>query len=495
MTSIVDTDSYQRTVAHLRDAAVLLPTLSQLAEPETIPESVTRLLSNVDPDAPQPENLFRVHWHNGPDRRSRVPVPEHIVIPPELSGVNAKIVLMVGDRFPMIRAHKVLAAYSCLVPRLVSGEFDATRHRALWPSTGNYCRGGVAISRILGCHGVAILPEGMSAERFQWLDQWVADPADIVRTPGSESNVKEIYDCCDELSKDPAHLVLNQFSEFGNHLGHYLCTGKAFGRVFEKLRAEEPGLELRAFVSATGSAGTIGAGDYLKDEFGAKIVAVEALECPTMLYNGFGEHNIQGIGDKHIPFIHNVMNTDMVTAISDRHTDALDVLFNEECGQRLLVERGIPASLVDRLPDLGFSSLCNLLASIKTAQRLDLGPNDVIFTVATDGADLYVSERESQLESRFAGNFNEAAAENVLEESLQQTTDNHFLELSDVDRNRIFNLGYFTWVEQRGVSLEEFEQRRSQSFWKGLRARLPEWDAAIDEFNAQTGMAQRFGSA
>ena len=102
----------------------------------------------------------------------------------------------------MIGAHKVLAAYACLVPRLVTGQFDPAQDRAVWPSTGNYCRGGVAISRILGCRGVAVLPAGMSQERFDWLERWVADPADIIRTPGTESNVKEIYDKCAELARD-----------------------------------------------------------------------------------------------------------------------------------------------------------------------------------------------------------------------------------------------------------------------------------------------------
>ena len=100
-------------------------------------------------------------------------------------------------------------------PRLVSGRFDPTRQRAVWPSTGNYCRGGVAISKIIGCRGVAVLPAGMSAERFEWLERWVAEPGDIVRTPGTESNVKEIYDACAELARDPANEIVNQFSGLG----------------------------------------------------------------------------------------------------------------------------------------------------------------------------------------------------------------------------------------------------------------------------------------
>ena len=221
-----------------------------------------------------------MHWHNGANRTDFVDVPEHLVLPPELTGVEARIVLALGNRFPLIEAHKVLAAYGCLVPRLVTGRFDPTSDRAVWPSTGNYCRGGVAISRLLGCHGVAVLPEGMSRERFAWLEQWVVEPGDIVRTPGTESNVKEIYDKCHELAEDPDNVILNQFAEFGNHIAHYLATGAALERVFESMREQEPALRLRAFVSATGSAGTIGAGDYLKERLGSLIVAVEAARVP-----------------------------------------------------------------------------------------------------------------------------------------------------------------------------------------------------------------------
>jgi hypothetical protein len=367
--SIVDRATYDRTVTRFREARIVLPTFAQLADPARIPTEVRTALDGVDPDAAHPLNLFRVHWFNDARRTGTVAVPEHVVLPEALTGVKAKIVVALGERFPMIHAHKVLAAYACLAPRVVTGQFDPTIHKALWPSTGNYCRGGVAISRIMGCRGVAILPQGMSAERFRWLEHWVADPADIVRTPGSESNVKEIYDACNALARDPANVVLNQFCEFGNHLAHYQCTGRALAHLFETLQGAQPRLALRAFVAATGSAGTLGAGDLLKDRHGARIVAVEALECPTMLCNGFGEHNIQGIGDKHIPLIHNVMNTDFVVAVSDRSTDGLGVLFNSEAGRAYLrQQRRIPPALLEQLPAFGLSSICNVLTAIKTAK-------------------------------------------------------------------------------------------------------------------------------
>ncbi len=486
---LVDATSYDRTVGRFREQKIVLPTFAQLSDPNGIPEKVNTLLGSVDPDAPHPLNLFRVHWYNGADRRSRVEVPQHLVLPSSLTGTEARIVVALGDRFPMIRAHKVLAAYGCLAPRIITGQFDPTRHRAVWPSTGNYARGGVAISRIMGCRGVAVLPAGMSRERFAWLDRWVADPADIIRTPGSESNVKEIYDKCAELSRDPDSIIFNQFSEFGNHLVHYACTGAALGRVFEGMAEGEPGLRLRAFVSASGSAGTLGAGDYLKDSFGALVVAVEALECPTMLYNGFGEHNIQGIGDKHIPLIHNVMNTDVAVAISDHATDRLDVLLNTDAGRAYLRERrGVPQETIEGLSSLGFSSICNVLAAIKTAKYYGMGREDVIVTVATDSAEMYGTEREKALARCFPGGFDAVAAGETFGQYLLGASTDSLVEMTLRDRERVFNLGYFTWVEQQGVSVEEFVARRPQAFWKGMREVLPAWDRMIEEFNSRTGV-------
>ncbi len=252
--------------------------------------------------------------------------------------MKARIVGLVGKWFPT-GAHKVGAAFSCLVPRLVSGEFDPEKHKAVWPSTGNYCRGGAFDSAILGCHAVAILPENMSQERFTWLR---TIGSEVIATPGCESNVKEIYDKCWELKKDPVHVVFNQFDEMGNPIWHYNVTGPAVEEAFQAVRG--PKARLSAWVSATGSAGTIAAGDYLKTRFpGVKTVATEALQCPTLLKNGFGDHRIEGIGDKHVPWVHNVRNTDAVAAIDDEDCMRLLRLFNEPAGRELLVAAGAPA--------------------------------------------------------------------------------------------------------------------------------------------------------
>ena len=484
---LVDGAIRERAVAHFRTRGIVLPTLAELADPARIPARVQANLADVGPDEADPRNLFRIHWYNGGSRTSAVPVPGHVVLPKQLTGVEAQIAVVFGDRFPMIRSHKVLAAYACLVPRIVTGQFDPTRQRAVWPSTGNFCRGGVAISRILDCRGVAVLPEGMSRERFSWLRNWVTAPEDIVTTPGTESNVHEIYEECDELAADPANVIINQFAEFGNHLGHWLCTGRALGGLFEHLRTSQSDLALCAFVSASGSAGTLGAGDYLKEEYGARIVAVEALECPTMLRNGFGSHNIQGIGDKHIPLIHNVHNTDVVVAVSDRATDQLSVLFNDPTGQAYLRHRrDVPDAVIGALPSFGLSSICNIVASIKLAKHLDLGPRDVVATVATDGAQLYESERRRIRSRDFPGGFDESSAAEVFGRWMLGAGTSDLLETGTFERNRIFDLGYYTWVEQQGIALDDFVVRREPSFWRGLRRRLEAWDELITEFNSRT---------
>jgi cysteine synthase len=485
---IIDHKIRRAAIDRLRRVQGRLPRWSELAEPEEIdPENVSAL-PNIDPDAPDPANLWRVHWFNGPDRKSLTSDPAHIVLPPELTGVKAPIVVLLGSRFPMIGAHKVLAAYACLVPRLVTGQFDPSKQRAIWPSTGNYCRGGVAISRLLGCRGVAVLPAGMSRERFDWLRQWVGDEADIIRTPGTESNVKEIYDKCAELSQDPGNVILNQFSEFANYLIHYHCTGYACERVFNVLKFRNVDYRLAAFVSATGSAGTIAAGDRLKKNHGTKIVAVEAIECPTMLSNGYGEHNIQGIGDKHVPLIHNVMNTDVVVGVSDAASDSLNLLFRSDNGKNYMrSRRKIDDQLLDAFSDVGISGLANIVAAIKLAKHLEFGPNDVVMTVATDSAALYASEAEKFAARKYAEGFDEVGAGEVFSRHMAGIEDDHVLELRHVDRKRIFNLGYYTWVEQQGVSLEDFDSRKNQEFWNSLVSSIPAWDRLITEFNAEAG--------
>ena len=488
---IQDRSTYDRAVSHLREAGIRLPLLSELTNAPQALNDVYEKLNQVHADAPDPRNLYRVHWFNDRARTGLTDTPEFVRLPKALTGVDAQIVVALGDRFPMIGAHKVLAAYGCLVPRLVSGAFDPGHHRAVWPSTGNYCRGGIAISRILGCHGVAVLPEGMSRERFSWLEKWVSDPQDIVRTPGTESNVKEIYDKCEQLSRDPQNIIVNQFSEFSNYLVHRSVTGNALDRIFQSVSTSLPNARLAGFIAATGSAGTLGAGDHLKSRYGTRIVAVEPVECPTLLYNGFGEHNIQGVGDKHVPLIHNVMNTDFVVGVSDYDSDGINALFNTPAGRNYLHQRkGISAEILDALTSLGFSGIANVLAAIKLAKYLSLGPEDVLITVATDGSALYQTELQKWLSVEAPEDVDEILAAELYGTHLKNVRVDHLLELTEIDRNRIFNLGYYTWVEQQGINIQDFERRRHQTFWNQLERLIPTWDAMIEAFNQETAQSR-----
>jgi cysteine synthase len=481
-TEIIDQDAYKRNQTRLQAVGLKLPLIADLADPPSRLSAKSAEIADADPDGPDPRNLFRVHWHNGPDRKTLADIPGHIVLGEELTGVPARIVVALGNRFPMINAHKVLAAYGCLIPRLMSGAFDITRHRAVWPSTGNYCRGGVAVAKLLGCRSVAVLPEGMSQERFNWLEEWVTDPSDIYRTPGTESNVKEIYDACHELAKDPQNLILNQFAEYGNYIIHRAVTGSALERIAHSLHAD--GLTAHAYVSASGSAGTLAAGDHLKQALGTQTCVVEALECPTLLYNGYGEHNIQGIGDKHVPLIHNVMACDFAIAVSDAACDALNLVFNTSAGRAYLAEhKGLGQEALAGLANFGLSSIANILGAIKYARYNALGANDMVLTVATDGAAMYRSEMAVAQDKYFSGKFSEINAAESFGRHMLGATIDHTIELTRHDRQRIFNLGYYTWVEQQGTSLEDFDRRRDQSFWDGLMNLVPVWDEMITAFN------------
>ncbi len=475
----------KRNIERCREKGIILPTFAQMKEPDLAPAGIRKRLAKTGLWDVDPVNLFRITWRNQP-------VPSgglfggvnRVEFPPELTGVPARIIALVGKWFPT-GAHKVGATYGCLAPALVTGRFDSTRQRAAWPSTGNYCRGGAFNSALLGCDSIAILPEGMSKERFQWLSGIAGE---VITTPGSESNVKEIFDKCHELSRTRGDdiVIFNQFDEFGNYLWHFTVTADALLRVAEEETAGSG--ELRAFVSSTGSAGTIAAGDALKLKHpGVKIAAAEALQCPTLLSNGFGAHRIEGIGDKHVPWIHNVRNTDAVVAVDDADCMNLLRLFNEPEGRQLLSRAGVKDALLDRLPWMGISGIGNLVASIKLARWFELGSRDVVLTILTDSADMYRS-RLAELNEREGGFTREAAVRAHAVSILGQRADN-VLELDWRERRRVHNLKYYTWVEQQGKTAEELTaQWTDPGYWERIREQAPLIDQMIEEFNAEAGV-------
>ncbi|MBN2146642.1 MAG: pyridoxal-phosphate dependent enzyme [Anaerolineales bacterium] len=481
---IVHPDRRARAVQRVRERNIIIPTFAQQKDPGKIPPRIKEELRTIGLWDVNPRNLFRITWKNEAIAQGGgFGGVNYMELPSSLTGVPARIVALVGKWFPT-GSHKVGAAFGCLVPRLVTGQFDPTMQKAVWPSTGNYCRGGAYDSALLACESIAILPEGMSQERFDWLSNIAGK---TIKTPGSESNVKEIFDKCWELRRSGEDLMIfNQFDEFGNYLWHYEVTGHAMEEVLQEVMGARD--VFRGLASATGSAGTIASGDYLKQLFpDSKVCASEALQCPTLLTNGFGAHRIEGIGDKHVPWIHNVKNTDMIVAIDDNAVVNLSRLFNEPVGRAYLVKQGVPEQLVANLDLLGFSSISNVLSAIKMAKYYELGENDILLTVLTDSMELYGS-RLIEMHEEYGPYSDKDAAADFARYLLGQSTDN-LLELTYADRHRVHNLKYYTWVEQQGKTYEEIlNQWYQRDYWRELQKIVPEIDALIEEFNAKVGL-------
>ncbi|MBM7622487.1 pyridoxal-5-phosphate-dependent protein subunit beta [Sporohalobacter salinus] len=481
----VNEEQLKKNIEVAKENNIILPTLEQQKNPELIPDEIKKRLKDIDLWEINSNNLFRITWQNEPKKDGgQYSGVNFVELPSELTGVDARIIALVGKWFPT-GAHKVGATYGCLVPKLVTGQFAADFEKAVWPSTGNYCRGGAYNSVLLACDSIAILPEGMSQERFDWLSG-VAD--EVIPTPGTESNVKEIFDKCWELKETREDInIFNQFEEFGNHLWHYEVTGDAMEKVLNKVMGPED--NYAGITLTTGSAGTIGVGDYLKELYPAsKVLAGEALQCPTLLYNGFGAHRIEGIGDKHVPWIHNVKNTDMVAGIDDNDCMDLLRLFNEPAGQEYLKEQGVSKEVIEKLSLLGISSIANVISAIKFAKYSDLTENDIVLTVFTDSMEMYQSRLEELEEER--GSYKRENAVSDYHKSLMALETDYLLDLSYRDKERIHNLKYYTWIEQQGRETKELNAQwhEAEDYWDSIHNQTERIDELIKEFNERTGL-------
>jgi cysteine synthase len=474
-------ETLRSAIGRAKERDIVVPTFAQMRDPQLIPLEIRNSLREVGLWDLDPLNLFRISWHNEPVADGgRFGGVNFVEWPPELTGVSARIISLVGKWFPT-GAHKVGAAFGCLVPRLVTGQFDPTTQKAVWPSTGNYCRGGAYDSALLGCESIAILPEGMSRERFEWLETVAGE---IIKTPGSESNVKEIFDKCNELEASGEDLMIfNQFDEYGNYLWHYTITGPAMAEVLATALGEDDrffGLSV-----TTGSAGTIAAGDYLKSLFpSSKIAAGEAVQCPTMLYNGFGEHRIEGIGDKHIPWVHNVRNTDFVVGLDDEASVGILRLFNEPAGVDYLIDQGVKPDVIEQFGLLGISGIANLVSAIKLAKHQELDSHDVILTVATDSLEMYESRLAEMKVERGEHTSNDASG--AYHRYLLGAGTDHVHELGYWDRKRIHNLKYYTWVEQQGKTADALQaQWYDRDHWTQVQEMADPIDELIEAFNSE----------
>jgi cysteine synthase len=442
---------------------ILGPTFAEMRDPSLLPDTLKARVAQADPL--DPIRLFDVRWVEDDG------TVQGWLVPPELTGIDAPIAMMLGSRFPT-GSHKVGAAYSCVVERQLTGALDTEAHTLVFPSTGNYGIGGAWVGPRMGYKSLVVLPEEMSAERFEMIR---AFGAEIVATPGSESNVKEIYDEVKRLKERPEIRVLNQFEAWGNYRFHHGVTARAAEQLSQQLGH---GGRVAAFVSAMGSAGTIGAGDWLKTRYGTKVVGLEPVRCPTLYNVGYGAHRIEGIGDKHVTWIHNVLNMDLLCCIDDEEcVRGLQML--EEGAEVLAQELGLSDSDVAGWKGrLGVSGLCNLLGAMKTARHFSLGKDDLVITLATDGFDRYPSVLRL-LEEREGPQTKEVALQRLA--SFQAVDDTWTQAGSPETRLRWHNQKYFTWVEQQGKTVEELDALKSQQFWADEAARIEKVDASLVE--------------
>jgi cysteine synthase len=437
------------TFAEMRDPGLVLPAMRVKAR-----EARSRPLD--------PLNLWNLSW------KADGAVP-FTVLPEALTGVRAPIVVLSGRHFPT-GSHKVGPAYSILVEKQLDAVCAPGEHTLVFPSTGNFGIGGAWVGPRMGYRSRVVLPEEMSAERFEKISAYGAD---VVATPGSESNVKEIYDKVRELRADPRNRILNQFEEMGNYRFHFHCTAAAADEVVGAL-----GLETGAFVSAMGSAGTIAAGEGLRRQHpGVRVVAVEPMQCPTLHSVGFGAHRIEGIGDKHVTWIHNVWATDLLVCVDD--VECLEGLQLLEEGRQTLEAEGVPGELARSWVGVfGVSGVCNVLAAIRAADHYGLGPREAVVTVATDGFDRYPSVLR-RLETEQGKMDGERARQRVGIFRSRRT--GWLVEGTPETRRRWHNQKYFTWVEQQGKTVAELRAQEDPAWWAAEQDRAHEIDHRIRE--------------
>lgn len=452
----------------MKRVPVIGPTYEEMLHPWKIDAEIRKKAYEMRTvDHLHPLNLYNITWRGIDDQ------VKYFVLTKEFTGVDANIVVLYAKDMPS-GSHKVGPTYSVLTEMTVTHQVDPLVHRLVWPSTGNYGVGGAWVSNRMNYNSLVILPEEMSTERFNLIEEYGSK---VIATPGCESNVKEIYDKTHELrAEDPEHIrILNQFDAMANYRFHEYVTGNT---MVETVRENAIGNgEIAAVALTVGSAGTIAAGDRVKKVFPhAKVVAGEPIQCPTLSLNGYGGHDIQGIGDKHVTWIHNTYNTDGVVQIDDMDCKRMLKVITTEEGQAYLKTIMDPET-VDFIKDkLGISGVANIIAGIKTAKYYNLKEGENVLVVATDAIDRYhsVMAQQKTLDFETARAYHERIF--LFQEP------SYFFEGDQLNRARWHNLKYYTWVEQQGKTVEELNAQKDQSYWLEEAEKVSEIDRLIEAY-------------
>ena len=439
------------------------PTYAEMLQPETLEVSLRQTaLQQLQENELDPVNLFNITWKDATNQVRKV------VLPPELTGVDANIVVMLGTGFPS-GSHKVGPAYSTLIEGLVDGEITP-EHVILGPSTGNFGIGTAYISKLLGLKAIVIMPDNMSKERYERIRKYGGE---LELTPGSESDVILTLERTHEMMKNPKNKALAQFELMPNYRFHRHVTG---GSAIEAVKGVGNG-RIAGFTSAPGSAGTIAAGDQIKAIFPeAKVAALEPYECSTLANGGRGQHRIEGIGDKMCTLIHNVLTTDFLILIEDEETIQGLKIFHD--GADVLAKFGVDAQLAATLAQaVGPSGVCNIIGAIKLAKYMRFGPGDNVVTVATDGFDRYDSVL-AELNGRYL-----ELTPNVLERWTKDifagATEQHVYDVRRAPaKERLFRQKENDWLKF-GYSQSYLDSMKSQTFWDAEYAKVTAYNAKI----------------
>jgi cysteine synthase len=444
------------------------PTYEEMLHPEKIDPVLHRRTIN-EKDSLNPEALFNITWKDGNN------TPHYMVIPPEITGVEANIIVLLGKHFPT-GSHKVGSTYSVTMEKQLENEIHPLKNTLVYPSTGNFGIGGAWVAGRMGYESMVILPSSVSRERF---DRIVSYGGRYIKASGLSGMFAE----ANRVSSQPGMTVMNQFISMANYRFHYYVTGNTIVELMEHLKCLGIGNgRCEAFISAVGSGGTIAAGDRIKQLFPEnRIVALEPLQCPTLYSNGSGDHDIQGIGDGLVTWVHNVLNMDAVMCIDDQDCKKGLRLLTDPVGKTFLSkEQKIPSGIVGQMAmNFGISGICNLLGAIRTAKYFKLPRGTNIVTVCTDSIDRYHSVMKEMEEIH--GPLTLEKATKTFETVFQNRKMDHIQEGTPSNRQRWFEMKRSHWVEECGMDEAELNAQKNQDWWEKEQAKCQQVDKQILE--------------